>query len=452
MARVLVVSAEPVGPLMAGPAIRARELARALAAEHEVTLAAPAPSERPDERVALVEAGFADYEMLAAQIAAADVVVAQELPPRLLSRLPRMSTRLVADLYNPSVFEVLEAGREKPAGPRRRQQRSVALGVVAHLAAAGQVVCASEKQRDLWLGAMAAHGLVTLEAYDADPSLRSIIDVVPFGLQSEPPLPGDPPPIRERFPAIAPDDRIVLWNGGIWNWLDAESAIDAVGLLEERRRGGPRTHLVFMGVDRPQVEPVDAMAATARSLAHLKRSGLEGRVVHVGRGWVPYAERGAWLLEADAGISAHHDHLETRFAFRTRILDCLWAGLPVVATSGDSLAELVESERLGATVPPGDAPALAAELERLLDDPARLARTSEAVRAKARELTWERAAAPLLRFCAAPARGGGPHAGALRLATLARYPALLGETRDRLGARGAAARLARNLRRAGARR
>ena len=45
-ASVLVLSSEPVGERMAGPAIRAAELARALAAEHDVTLAAPAPGPR----------------------------------------------------------------------------------------------------------------------------------------------------------------------------------------------------------------------------------------------------------------------------------------------------------------------------------------------------------------------------------------------------------------------
>ena len=49
-------------------------------------------------------------------------------------------------------------------------------------------------------------------------------------------------------------------------------------------------------------------------------------------GWVPYAERGAWLAEADIGVSAHFDDIETRFAFRTRLLDYLWAGLPIVTT------------------------------------------------------------------------------------------------------------------------
>jgi hypothetical protein len=35
------------------------------------------------------------------------------------------------------------------------------------------------------------------------------------------------------------------------------------------------------------------------------------------------------------GVSAHPAHLETRFAFRTRMLDYLWAGLPIVSTEGE---------------------------------------------------------------------------------------------------------------------
>ena len=88
MARVLVVCAEPIGPQVAGPAIRALELARVLASAHEVTIAAPAPSETGDPRISLIEAGFADYDELSAAVAASEFVIAQSLPPRLLSKLP----------------------------------------------------------------------------------------------------------------------------------------------------------------------------------------------------------------------------------------------------------------------------------------------------------------------------------------------------------------------------
>ena len=87
-------------------------------------------------------------------------------------------------------------------------------------------------------------------------------------------------------------------------------------------------------------------------------------------GWVEYDQRQNYLLEADIGVSTHLDHVETAFSFRTRVLDYLWAALPVVATAGDSLSGLVEARGLGLTVPPGDVDALETALFRLLDDKA----------------------------------------------------------------------------------
>ena len=141
MARVLVVSAEPLGEQMAGPAIRAIELAGVLSSENDVTLSAPglAPGEA-GAAIATVDAGFEDYASLSGAIRSAQVVIAQALPPRLLSRLPASGARLVADLYNPTVFEVLEAGKQKAQAARRRQQRSVALTAGSMLAAASRVM------------------------------------------------------------------------------------------------------------------------------------------------------------------------------------------------------------------------------------------------------------------------------------------------------------------------
>ena len=448
MTRVLVVCAEPIGPQVAGPAIRALELARALADSHEVTIAAPAPSETGDPRIALIEAGFSDYDLLAAAVGAADFVVAQSLPPRLLSKLPSLDTRLVADLYNPTVFEVLEAGRDKPTAARKRQQRTVTLAAIAQLAAASFVICASEQQRDLWLGVMAAEGLIQIEDYRRDPTLRSVIDVVPFGLPSEPPVAATRLPIRSMFPTITAEDRVVLWGGGVWNWLDPETAIDAIGLIEANRTDGPRTHLVMMGMGRPASEELDAMRAGQRMLGHLTRTGLEGEVVHVNRGWVDYGARGSWLLEADVGVSTHHDHLESRLAFRTRMLDYIWASLPIVATEGDTLSALIEREGLGLTVPAGDAEALARARSSMLDDPARLAAAKLALDQLAPRMTWQQSAAVLSSICAGDVTTGEPDRAALRRVTLAQYPPLLAETHATHGFREASSRAWRNFRRA----
>ena len=120
--------------------------------------------------------------------------------------------------------------------------------------------------------------------------------------------------------------------------------------------------------------------------------------------WVDYDDRHNYLLESDIGVSTHLDHVETAFSFRTRILDYLWASLPVVATAGDSFAELIEHHGLGIIVPPDDVEALEEALYALLSDGAR----SDACRAAAEqcveEFRWSNVLAPLLTFCRAPRR------------------------------------------------
>ncbi|MGH2745990.1 MAG: glycosyltransferase family 4 protein, partial [Thermoleophilaceae bacterium] len=386
-ASVLVLSAEPVGERMAGPAIRAAELARALAAAHDVTLAAPAPSRAPSEAVRLVEAGYEQLDVLLEEAGRHEVVVAQELPPTLLGRLARLPARVVLDLYNPVVVEVLEAVAARPERAQRRIRSLIASRSFAQLAVADFVVCASERQRDLWLGGMALGGLIDLEAYRRDPALRSSIDVVPFGIPAEPPRAADESPLRAAFPAIGPEDRVLLWAGGLWGWLDPATAIRATGMVE-------RTHLVVMGTGRPGPARTDQEPFAERAVELARRAGLEGERVHFNPGWVPYAERGAWLLDADLGVTAHHDHLEARFSFRTRVLDYLWAGLPVVGTRGDALADLVEREGLGRTVAPGDAEGFAAACRELLDDSGAYGATRERIAAVAPGLRWAEAARP----------------------------------------------------------
>jgi glycosyltransferase involved in cell wall biosynthesis len=132
--------------------------------------------------------------------------------------------------------------------------------------------------------------------------------------------------------------------------------------------------------------------------------GLTDKVVFFNEAWVPYEDRQNYLLESDLGVSTHLDHVETAFSFRTRILDYLWAGLPVVATGGDALGQSIEVNGLGTTVPPGNIAALEAALETYLFDEERIRAARSAVAEHAPTLTWSRTLEPLLRFCRSPRR------------------------------------------------
>ncbi len=122
-------------------------------------------------------------------------------------------------------------------------------------------------------------------------------------------------------------------------------------------------------------------------------------------GWV--ALRRAAELPARGrhrGVHATCDHVETAFSFRTRILDYLWPALPIVATGGDTFAELIDREGLGRTVAAEDVDALEAALEEMLFDEGAVALARENVARVAQQFTWTRSLAPLVSFCRSPRR------------------------------------------------
>ena len=150
-----------------------------------------------------------------------------------------------------------------------------------------------------------------------------------------------------------------MWCGGLWDWLDPLTVLKALALLREKDE---RWCCAFIGTVRPFGGDHFVMVERARKLADslgLKSSGA----VHF-IDWIPYEQRGAPLLEADAAVCAHFKTMETRFAVRTRLFDAVWAGLPIVTVEGDEWEEWVTDRRLGEVAPPQDPTALAAAAAR----------------------------------------------------------------------------------------
>lgn len=388
---VLLVYADRVGGSMRSVGIRMVELARVLReqAGARVTIAA-AEHDGADVGCPVVLYEPHAPRALDPHLARADAILAQPAWPLVTRRLARSGARLIFDLYDPEAFGTLEHFRGR--GRTRDLMGRLAVDRLTDALRHGHHhVCANERQRDLWLGALMASGLVTPERYDGDASLRSLIDVVPYGVPSAPPA-ATPGAARAQL-GLGPDDELILWNGGMWPWLDAATAIHAVARLRERR---PRARLVVMGVS--DIGPARQATAEARALA--ERLGLLGSGVLFNESWVPYEQRASWLLDADCAIATQVEHLETRYASRTRLLDCFWAGLPIVCTHGDELAARVERERLGAAVAPGDVAAVADGLEQVLTRGR--AAYADGLAAAAADHAWSRVAQPLLRWLGEP--------------------------------------------------
>jgi glycosyltransferase involved in cell wall biosynthesis len=212
---------------------------------------------------------------------------------------------------------------------------------------------------------------------------------------------GDRPPeatrhaIRGTIPGIGPDDHVILWGGGVYNWFDPLTLVRAIDRLRQRL---PTVRLLFLGMRHPNPGiPEMRMAVDTQRLA--EELGLVDQHVFFNRTWVDFEDRQNYLLDADVGVSTHLDHIETEFSFRTRILDYLWAGLPILATDGDSFAHVIRRDGLGVVVPPRDVEAVERGLEQLLTDEVFAATCRANIARVTPELTWSACLEPLVAFC-----------------------------------------------------
>jgi GT2 family glycosyltransferase/glycosyltransferase involved in cell wall biosynthesis len=394
--RILVVTGEPLLERMAGPAIRAWEIATALASDHDVHLVSTAGARVESNNFDVVYAAGA---RLRVETDWADVIIFQGFLLEGAPWLKESSKILVADVYDPMHLEQLEQAKDLGPDSRSMSIRETTRVLNEQLRRADFVLCASEKQRDFWLGQLAGQGRVNAAVYDEDESLSSLIAVVPFGISDEAPVQSRRA-IKGTVPGIGLDDKVIIWGGGVYNWFDPLTLVRAVDRLRVLH---PEVRLFFMGLKHPNPGVPDMRVAW--DLHQLSDElGLTGKHVFFNEGWVPYAERADYLLDADLGVSTHLNHVETAFSFRTRILDYLWATLPIVATDGDTFAPLISGHGLGATVPAQDVDALERALERFLFDEDAVASARQAVTDFAQQYVWSTVLQPLVEFCRSPRR------------------------------------------------
>ncbi|MGD8623578.1 MAG: glycosyltransferase family 4 protein [Anaerolineae bacterium] len=394
--RVLILSHDVVDARMAGPGIRYWELARVLARSCAVTLAVPWQSSLQAADFTLAPYQPGDWPAVRALAAEADVIMPCGNSLHQFPGLAEMERALVVDGYDPYPAETLSTMLNRSPEEQATYHRHLADRIRLECLAGDFFLCASERQRYWWLGLLAAHGRLNTRTYGADPTLRNLVDVVPFGCRSEP-LQHTRPVLKGVVPGIGAGDRVLLWGGGIWEWLDPLTLLRAVHQIVGQH---PDLRLVFPGTRHPN-QAVDQMPMTQRAIELARDLDLLDRHVFFGD-WVPYVDWPNYLLEADLGVSLHFDSLETDLAFRSRILDYIRAGLPMVVTRGDATGEMVTAYDLGIVVDYEDIDGVSRALLGLLAQPY-AARQSQFAEARA-DLAWERVARPLVTFCHTPHR------------------------------------------------
>lgn len=392
--QVLILSHDVVGQHMAGPGIRYYHLARVLSQHTSITLGIPTTSsELPLTSFTYVHYAQPTWESLAPLTQNASVVITSNVLSHALLPLAG-KVPVVIDGYDPLVAENLALSAHLPMEQIWNLWQTQLSGLQSQYQLGDFFICASERQRNWWLGLLEAHGRINPATVLADPSLRQLLDVVPFGLPTE--LPNYKNPIiKGVWPGITADDTLILWGGGLWPWLDPFTAIRAVAQLAPR---WPQLRLVFPGTRHPNKHVAQDLPTHAQAAVKLATElGLLDKHVFFGD-WIPYSDWGTVLLESDVALSLHFDTFETQLAFRSRVLEYIWAGLPIVATAGDATSDLVVHYQLGWTPAPSDVSSVADALWQAITQPP-AANRFDIARAN---LTWERVAQPLIHFCLQP--------------------------------------------------
>ncbi len=398
MARVLLATPEPIGRRLAGPAIRAAHLARVLGSDHEVTLVSLAgESVSPVDGRAVRGPEAIEPRNHDVAIVQGSVTVAH--PELLESNLP-----LVVDWFDPFHAEALH--RSSDDRIRRMDLIEGARTTLEQQARRGDFfLCSNEAQRAHWLGWLASAGRCNHANHDEDPTFGRLLAVAAFGVeQGARPASGR---IRSTFSAIGPDDPILLWAGGLHDWLDPIAVVDAMPLALDEN---PDTRLVFLAGPHPNTT-LGTMGIRGEAIERARELRLFGRNVLFVNQWVDYDERLEWVADATIGVAAHRDHLETSLSHRTRLLDHLAAGLPTVATGGDPLTAELEAVGAARTVEPGSSEALGDAIAAVLRDSTLRADMAANAARLGVERSWENTLRPLTEWLRNPAPAADRRSG-----------------------------------------
>lgn len=177
---------------------------------------------------------------------------------------------------------------------------------------------------------------------------------------------------------------LVIFVGNFYPWHDVATLLAAFALA---LRAHPDARLVLVG-DGPQRQSMQQLA-------------IDLGVAHAARftGPVPHAEVPRLLAAADVAVAPVPTMQRDLWLSPMKLFEYMATGLAVVGSKAGQVADVVGDGRSGLLVPPGDAPALAAALARLIEDQALRSRLGRQAREDARQKhSWDERVAALERL------------------------------------------------------
>ncbi len=186
---------------------------------------------------------------------------------------------------------------------------------------------------------------------------------------------------REQL-SLPRDVPLVAYTGGLLSWK-------GVDVLVEAARKLPDVYFVIAGGMDADVKKLRQKAG---GLANVRIDGFQ-----------PPERVLLYLAAADAGVVPNRAKpvISARYTSPLKVFEAMATSLPLVASDVPSLRELLTHEVDALLVPPDDAAALAAALDRLLRDGALRSRLAAKLHSRAADHTWDARARRCLAWMSA---------------------------------------------------
>jgi len=354
--RILLFSDDIIGKNMAGPGIRVWEMALSLSKEKdfEVGLACPDFSKiniKDNPELNIFKYSLQKEKDLIDFASQFDIFILTGYIFYKFPCLANLNKFIIADLYIPFVLENLFVYDSKEFKLEDRQLiHNRDLGVLTNLLLnSHHFLCANQRQKDFYSGMLTSINKINPYLLKFDKELSKIFTMVPYGIRQEKKS-KDAKVLRGVIPGIKESDVILIWGGVISNWFDPIILVEA---MEEVVNTNSGIKLFFLSTKHPN--PLLMKFPKADETEKLaSRKKLLNQYVFINKNWISYEERHNYFLESDVGVSTHIEHFETRYSFRTRILDYIYFNLPILCSKGDFFENYVEKNSIGITVTPSD--------------------------------------------------------------------------------------------------
>jgi len=246
------------------------------------------------------------------------------------------------------------------------------------------LLTAGQREKYYLIGLLVASKRLSLDRRDSRETLVHVIPMTP---------PQNPPILTHNVIQKKSDELVLLVAGAVLPWYDYQTLFKALEILLSE--GKNNFNVLFMG-GNPRDLQFDSKIRKMGST-----NGLKERIVF--SGLVPFKQRANYYLGADVAINIPSVSIEDELSVRTRVVDYVWANLPLISPGKDEYSSAVINGGGGFQYQAGNPHSLADAISLVIDDPKKLEESRGHIRTLLEDkFNIEKYISPLEAFIANP--------------------------------------------------